>query len=311
MLWGGMSSHAREEFAIVASAVDKIYARPFRRDGFRALHQVDLSVPRGSAFGLIGANGAGKTTFVKALLGIVHPSGGELRVLGDTPGNVAVRARIGYVPERLALPAAWTPLAYLHSVARLRRQTRARDDIQRQLARVGLAQDASRRIGQFSKGMRQRLALAAALLGSPDLLVLDEPTDGVDPLGRAEIRAILAGERARGATLFLNSHLLSETERMCDRIGILAGGKMVKSGTVRELCGAEGSWRARFESAPEGALEQLGFEAQLDGSFRVEAADAEELDTRLSAARRAGALLIELRREAKDLETVLAETLGP
>lgn len=155
--------------------------------------------------------------------------------------------------------------------------------------------------------MRQRLALAAALLGGPRLLVLDEPTDGVDPLGRAEIRQLLGEERARGATLLLNSHLLSETERMCDRIAILAGGRIVREGSVRELCGAAGRWRVRFEGA---APAEPGFEAQADGSAIVAAANAEELERQLARARAAGALLVELRPEAKDLEAVLAEALG-
>jgi ABC-2 type transport system ATP-binding protein len=216
-------------------------------------------------------------------------------VLGGAPREVAVRARVGYVPERLALPAAFSARGYLRSVARLKRQRRAEPDIARQLERVGLAGDADERVGKFSKGMRQRLALAAALLGAPELLVLDEPTDGVDPLGRADIRRVLGEERARGATLLINSHLLSETERMCDRIAILERGRIVREGSVRELCGAEGRWRVRFEAAPPPSEE--GFEPQPDGSHLV------------AAARARGALLVELRPEAKDLETVLAEVL--
>lgn len=303
-----MSVQARGESAIRARAVRKVYgAGPWARKGHLALAGVDLVVPFGSVFGLVGLNGAGKTTFVKALLGVVSPSAGELEVLGGSPGDVAVRARIGYVPERLALPAAWTARAYLRSVARLKRLARGDADITRQLGRVGLAKEAERRIGQFSKGMRQRLALAVALLGSPELLVLDEPTDGVDPLGRAEIRQLLAEERARGATLLLNSHLLSETERMCDRIAILSSGTIVREGSVRELCGAEGTWSARFEGpAPAGIR---GFEAQTDGSYLVAAGDARELDARLAEARARGALLVDLRPHTRDLETVLAEAL--
>jgi ABC-2 type transport system ATP-binding protein len=234
---------------------------------------------------------------------------GELRVLGGVPREVSVRARIGYVPERLALPAAFSARAYLHSVARLKGHRGADLDVARQLERVGLAGEAGERIGAFSKGMRQRLALAAALLGAPELLVLDEPTDGVDPLGRAEIRRLLGEERARGATLLLNSHLLSETERMCDRIAVLAGGRIVREGTVRELCGSAGRWRLRFEGAGVG-LSQLGFEPQADGGHVLEAATADALDRKLAEARAQGALLIELRPEAKDLETVLAEALS-
>src|SRR5262249_26347239 len=146
---------------------------------------------------------------------------------------------------------AWTARAYLRSVARLKRRGAAAPlgaeaELQRQLERVGLARDAERKIGQFSKGMRQRLALAAALLGAPELLVWYEPTERVEPLGVAEIRDFLREERERGATLFLNSHLLSETERMCDQIGILSAGKIVRQGSVQKLCGSKGAWRVRF-----------------------------------------------------------------
>jgi ABC-2 type transport system ATP-binding protein len=303
------------QLAIVARGLEKVY-RSWWRGGSgerHALAGLDLVVPRGSAFGLIGVNGAGKTTFVKSLLGVVLPSAGELSVLGGAPGDVAVRARIGYVPERLALPAAWTARAYLRSVARLKRRGADapagwESELGRQLGRVGLAEDAERRIGQFSKGMRQRLALAAALLGAPDLLVLDEPTDGVDPIGRAEIRDLLREERERGATLFLNSHLLSETERMCDQIGILSAGKMLRQGSVQELRGAAGAWRVRFAAGatPPGAP----FQPLPDGSYSLAAESPTELDRHLAQARASGALLIELRPEARDLESVLAEVLG-
>jgi ABC-2 type transport system ATP-binding protein len=301
------TTRAGAERAIVARAIEKVYANAWGGGARRALSGLTLEVPRGSAFGLIGANGAGKTTFVKALLGVIEPNAGELRVLGGAPRDVAVRARVGYVPERLALPAAFSALGYLRSVARLKRQRRAEADIARQLARVGLEGDADERIGKFSKGMRQRLALAAALLGAPDLLVLDEPSDGVDPLGRADIRRLLGEERARGATLLLNSHLLSETERLCDRIAILERGCIVREGGVGELCGATGRWRVRFEGAP--ALGVEGFEPQSDGTYLVQAEGAEALDRKLAAARARGALLVDLRPEAKDLETVLREVL--
>jgi ABC-2 type transport system ATP-binding protein len=304
-----MSSMARGgELAIAAHGLEKVYSGGWGRRPRRALCALTIDIPRGCAFGLIGENGAGKTTFVKSLLGVLSLDQGELWVLGGAPREVSVRARIGYVPERLALPAAFSARAYLSSVARLKGQRRADLDITRQLERVGLASEAGVRIGSFSKGMRQRLALAAALLGAPELLVLDEPTDGVDPLGRAEIRRLLGEERARGATLLLNSHLLSETERMCDRIAVLAGGRIVHEGSVRELCGSAGRWRLRFEGTTI-ALAQLGFEPQADGSHVLEAATAEALDRKLAEARAQGALLIELRPEAKDLETVLAEAL--
>ena len=302
--------------ALSVKGLRKTYSRAFRRGGSEALRGVDLRVPRGSAFGLIGPNGAGKTTFIKSLLGIVRPTAGEVLLLGGSPEDPRIRARIGYLPERLHLPGSWSATAFLATVRRLKGLGPDAAGSAKLLERVGLAEAAGRRIGGYSKGMRQRLGLAAALLGEPELLVLDEPTDGVDPLGRAEIRELLSEERARGATLFLNSHLLSETERMCDRIGILAQGQIVREGSVAELCGTQGSWRARFAAArlaPEQLaqeLSSLGFTALPDGSFSVAADTPVELEQRLGAARERGALLIELRPAARDLESVLAEVLG-
>ena len=185
-----------------------------------ALRGLTLSVPQGSAFGLIGPNGAGKTTFIKVLLGVVRPTSGDVTVLGGDPQDTAVRARIGYLPERMHLPAALRARDFLRSVATLKGLTSKDAELIALLERVGL-RTGDQRVGTFSKGMRQRLGLAAAMLGQPELLILDEPTDGIDPVGRVEVRALLLEEKKRGATILLNSHLLSETERICDRIGVL------------------------------------------------------------------------------------------
>jgi ABC-2 type transport system ATP-binding protein len=289
----------------------KTYRGPFGGAEKAALRGVDLFIEQGVAFGLIGPNGAGKTTFIKALLGIVRPTKGSIRALGGNAEDPAIRARIGYLPERLQLPHAWVPPAFLCSVARLKGVRNAGDEVERQLARVGLTGDRERRIGGFSKGMKQRLGLAAALLGAPDLLVLDEPTDGIDPLGRVEIRRILAEERSRGAAILLNSHLLSETERVCDRVGILAGGALVKQGGLEELCGASTRWRVRFEGdCDEARLRAIGFDGQVgDGALRCDAPDARALNRLLDAARAEGAMLVELGRDFRDLEDVLAEAV--
>lgn len=295
--------------AIEAAGLRKTYGNS-RAAPSEALRGIDLAVDRGSAFGLIGLNGAGKTTFIKILLGVVRPTGGVVRVLGGSPEDVEVRRRIGYLPERLDLPPHLTAAAFLGSVARLKGLRGAATEIDRQLARVGLAGE-RRRIGGFSKGMRQRLGLAAALLGGPDLLVLDEPTDGVDPLGRAEVRRLLREELQRGATLFLNSHLLSETERICDRIGILSEGRLVLQGSLEELCGTGNRYRARFAGADPAALARFGFEpAEEPNTFRCVADRPEDLDRALQGARAAGALLLELRQEMRDLEQVLQEAVG-
>lgn len=182
--------------ALQATGLSKSFSRLFG-PAHPALRELTLSIPRGSAFGLIGPNGAGKTTFIKLLLGVARPSSGQVQVLGGDPEEPAVRARIGYLPERLHLPDAWTPLQFLASVARLKNISTE----PQLLERVGLSSARERKIGGFSKGMRQRLGLAVALLGKPELLILERPTAGVYP---AIMPALMTGVRAarlRGAAV--------------------------------------------------------------------------------------------------------------
>jgi ABC-2 type transport system ATP-binding protein len=285
--------------AIEAFGLSKSFSRLFGQPHL-ALRELTLSIPKGSAFGLIGPNGAGKTTFIKLLLGVARPTAGAVQVLGRNPEEREVRARIGYLPERLHLPDAWTPLEFLASVARLK-------DLPTEpqlLDRVGLAESTGRKIGGFSKGMRQRLGLAIALLGKPELLILDEPTDGIDPLGRVEVRRILLEEKARGATVLLNSHLLAETERVCDRVGILHHGRLVREGTLQSLTAQREGWRVKFAGAGDPALH--GFVAR-DAGWMFEQPDVEALNAALGKAREGGALVIEVMPRAFDLEDVLAE----
>jgi ABC-2 type transport system ATP-binding protein len=316
--------------ALEVSGLTKTYTGLFGRKGQQALRGVDLLLPRGAAFGLIGPNGAGKTTFIKLLLGVARPTAGTVRVLGGSPEDPAVRARIGYLPERLHLPASATPVAFLDGVARLKGLRPARAELEELLVHVGLSEALGRRIGGFSKGMRQRTGLAAALLGRPDLLVLDEPTDGIDPLGRVEVRRILEGEVKRGATLFLNSHLLSETEKLCDTLGVLSAGRLVRTGSREALCRVEPRWRVRFAPGADAVrLAAAGFTPERPAAgggaagavgtaggaaagevWSVEVPDAGALNAALDRARAGGALMVELVRESQDLEGVLADALG-
>ena len=276
----------------------------------RALRGIDLSVPVGSAFGLIGPNGAGKTTFIKLALGIAFPTAGNVRLLGGAPNDPRIRAKVGYLPERLELPAVWTPRQLLRSIARLKGLSANRSQVDGLLDRVGIAADANRSIEGFSKGMKQRVGLAAALLGEPELLILDEPTDGLDPLARVEVRTLLAEARARGATIFLNSHLLAETEKICDRVAILAKGKVLRTGSVSDLRAARGGFRARFLGGEAERLASLGFtRGDGEGLFAF-AGEASALNAALAEARTQGALLIELSPNAPDLESVFAEVVG-
>ncbi len=222
--------------AIVADGVSKTF-----RGAVRALRDVRLAVESGEIFGLLGRNGAGKTTLVKVLLDLVRPTAGSAFLLGVPARRAAARRRVGYLPEDHRFPdyhTALSALAYYGGLSgmgggELRERAKAL------LGLVGLAGVERRKIRGFSKGMKQRLGLAQALLADPEVLLLDEPTDGVDPLGRAEIRGILEEQKERGRTIFLNSHLLSEVERLCDRVAILEQGEIVRSGTIEELTRAE------------------------------------------------------------------------
>jgi ABC-2 type transport system ATP-binding protein len=296
--------------AIHAAGLAKTYSGAFGRRPQEALRGVDLEVSEGAAFGLIGPNGAGKTTFVKAILGLVRPSAGAARLLGGDPSDPRSRARVGYLPERLEFPPALDARAILRSVARLKRLRRPEADIDRRLGELGLSDVAGRRAGTYSKGMRQRLGLACALLGAPDLLVLDEPTDGLDPLARVEVRGLLARELGRGATLFLNSHLLSETERVCTRIGILVEGRIVREGTLDAMRECASRWTVRFDgNAPREPLAAAGFAPGAGGAWTFDG-EPPALNEALERARRSGALLVELSRASRDLEAVLQDAVG-
>jgi len=221
---------------------------------------------------------------------VVQPTSGTVSVLGGDPSELSVRARIGYLPERMHLPAALTARDFLRSMATLKGQHPTNAELAALIERVGLA-DSSQRVGTFSKGMRQRLGLAAAMLGKPELLILDEPTDGIDPLGRVEVRALLLEEKARGATLLLNSHLLAETERVCDRIGVLQKGELKLEGTLEELTRAANRWSIAFEGAASRSYE----------------GDVAGLNAMLDASRREGLNVISVTPHVRALEDVLAE----
>ncbi len=204
-----------------------------------ALAGLTMTVGRGEVFGFLGPNGAGKTTTVKLLLGLARPTGGSGKVLDAPLGDLATRRRIGYLPELfryqpwLKAREVLTLHADLMGLPRAQRG-RALDDV---LELVGLSDRASDLVGRFSKGMQQRLGLGVALLGDPALVILDEPTSALDPLGRIDVRTIIRTAAARGAAVFLNSHLLSEVEQVCDRVGIIDHGRVVASGSLDDVLG--------------------------------------------------------------------------
>jgi ABC-2 type transport system ATP-binding protein len=209
----------------------------FSRKKVNALRGVDLSVPRGSVFGLLGPNGAGKTTLIKVLLGLVKRTSGDGELLGRPLGDRLGRRRIGYLPEHHRFPRHLTGNSAMLYYGGLNNLSR-REIISRRsglLNRVGLAGWGDTPVAKYSKGMQQRLGIAQALLHQPDLLILDEPTDGVDPIGRAEVRSLLRQLQSEGTTVFLNSHQLQEIELVCDQAAILAKGQVQRVGTIDEI----------------------------------------------------------------------------
>jgi ABC-2 type transport system ATP-binding protein len=211
-----------------------------RYGGTVALAGVDLEVQPGELVGLLGPNGAGKSTLVKIACGLVRPSGGEARVAGEPAGSPAARATIGYLAELFRFPE-WLradELLTLHQ--RLAGSSGGPAERGELLELVGLGDAAGTKVGAMSKGMQQRLGIAQALVGSPRLLMLDEPTSALDPVGRRIVRDLLLELKRRGVAVLLNSHLLSEVERVCDRVAILVGGGIVARGTPAELAQARG-----------------------------------------------------------------------
>ena len=204
-----------------------------------ALAGLTMTVPRGEVFGFLGPNGAGKTTAVKLLLGLLKPTAGEGWLLGKRVGDLQTRRRIGYLPE-LFRYQSWLSAAEvlaLHCELAPLPRSSWKDEIGTALETVGLTDRAKDRVGTFSKGMQQRLGLGAALLGEPELVFLDEPTSALDPVGRHDVREIIRGLAARGSAVFLNSHLLSEVEQVCDRVAVVDHGRVIASGTMDELLG--------------------------------------------------------------------------
>jgi len=202
-----------------------------------ALAGLSMTVPRGEIFGFLGPNGAGKTTSVKLLLGLIKPTSGEAWLLGERIGDLTTRRRIGYMPELFRYQAwlsAREVLALHCELAPLPRST-WKEEISRALDTVGLSDRAGDRVATFSKGMQQRLGLAAALLGKPELVFLDEPTSALDPVGRHDVREIIRKLSERGTAVFLNSHLLSEVEQVCDRVAVVDHGRVIAAGTMDEL----------------------------------------------------------------------------
>lgn len=222
--------------------LSKEYTAKFSKQKVNALNEFTFNVEQGEIFGLLGPNGAGKTTLIKILLAITFPTSGSAKLFGTDVTNYKAKTKVGYLPENHKFPSYLTGeqvLSYYGQLSGMKAGSDMNKRIDEMLGMMNLTQWRKTKIKKYSKGMMQKLGLAQSMLSDPDLIFLDEPTDGVDPIGRKEIRDILAQIKSRGKTIFLNSHLLSEVEMICDRVAILNKGDLIKEGNVDDLTRAE------------------------------------------------------------------------
>jgi ABC-2 type transport system ATP-binding protein len=231
------------EPVLVIEDVKKTFKIGFARKVVEAVRGISFGVERGEIFGFLGPNGAGKTTTIKMCMDLIRPSGGSIRLFGLPPGSVEARRSVGYLPEQPYFYDYLKPgeildfFGRLHGLSRPERKRRSGE----LLSLVGLSHAADRTLRRFSKGMLQRVGLAQALVGDPELVVLDEPLSGLDPIGRKEVKEIISSLKQRGKTIFFSSHILSDIELLCDRIAIIDRGKLRAAGPIRDFLHAEQS----------------------------------------------------------------------
>ncbi|WP_188192103.1 ABC transporter ATP-binding protein [Nonomuraea sp. SYSU D8015] len=270
---GALSLDPAERLLAELPAAPAVWCSGLRKRYRRrtAVADVSFTVGRGEVMGLLGPNGAGKTTVIKILLGLVRPDAGDVLLLGRPARDPRARARVGYLPELFRYQPWLTAAEVLDLHVRLAGAAVPAQERRECLAAVGLADRAGDRVGGFSKGMQQRLGLAVALVARPELVVLDEPTSALDPIGRADVRDLLLSLKARQVAVLLNSHLLGEVERVCDRVVILDKGQVAASGTLGELLGRR-ELRLRLDGVSAEAEARLAVAGPLTrsgGSFTV------------------------------------------
>src|SRR5205823_11546146 len=264
------------ETIVAVRGLTKIFKDFWGRPKAKAVDNVDFEVRRGEVFGLLGPNGSGKSTTVKMLLGLLYPTKGHIEVFGHSPRHVAIKSRIGYLPEESYLYRyldSNETLEFFGSLFELSNRERRRR-AEQLLEMVGLIQVRRRMVGEFSKGMQRRVGLAQALINDPDLVILDEPTSGLDPIGCREVKDLILALARRGKTVILSSHLLSDVEDVCDRVVIYYGGKIQAMGTLQELLAKPDSIRITTPVLPRETLQRV-----LDAIRQDVAADNVRIDT--------------------------------
>lgn len=306
--------------AVLVNDLRKKYGGLFKRK-VDALRGVSFEVPKGQIFGLLGPNGAGKTTIIKILLGIVRSSGGSATLLGHPAGNRSGRRRVGYLPENLQIPNHQTARTALEYYGRLSGMDHSVIESRgaELLERVGLSSRQKESVKQFSKGMRQRLGLAQALLHDPELLILDEPTDGLDPVGRSQVREIMRQLSDEGRTVFINSHLLQEVELVCDHVAILNHGELKYIGSVEDFTSvAENSELSLELATSENVFREVVSDAdativnQPNGriSARINVKDQVGVDRIIDSLRKNDISILSLSRHKKTLEDVFLDLVS-
>jgi ABC-2 type transport system ATP-binding protein len=301
---------------IEVSGLRKQYTSSFGKPKITALDGIDFTVGEGELFGLLGPNGAGKTTTVKILLGLTHATAGTASVCGLPVRDPESRRRVGYLPEGHKIPNYLTARQAMSIFGRMSGMDSATiaKRIPQLLERVRLGQWTDVRIRKFSKGMTQRLGLACALIHEPQVLLLDEPTDGVDPVGRREIRDLLRDEaKLNGRTVLLNSHLLSEIELTCDRVAVLRNGKVAAFGSVEELTRQSATYKmvaTPIDESLVAAFRETGAGVErVNGHMVLSVDDVQHLNALVDRLRGRGGILTELTPVRSTLEDVFVDLI--
>src|SRR5436853_2620296 len=247
------------DIVVAVRGLTKVFKDFWGRPKARAVDNVDFEVRRGEVFGLLGPNGSGKSTTVKLILGLLYPTKGQIEVFGHSPRHVATKARIGYLPEESYLYRYLNSRETLDFFGNLfHLDKRERDNRAEQLLEmVGLSQTRTRAVGEFSKGMQRRIGLAQALINDPDLVILDEPPAGLDPIGCREVKDLIVALARRGKTVILSSHLLSDVEDVCDRVVIYYGGKIQAMGTLEQLLAAPDAIQITTPALPRETMQRV------------------------------------------------------
>jgi len=303
--------------AIEVTNISKTYTSSFRKIKVNALVNLNISVPSGSIFGLLGPNGAGKTTLIKILLSICFPTSGTAKILNEDTDNYKIKYRIGYLPENHKFPSYLSGgevLRYFGKLSGLEGLSLDKK-IDELLELVKITQWKKIKVKNYSKGMMQRLGIAQALVNDPELIFLDEPTDGVDPIGRKEIRDILSDLKLKNKTVFLNSHLLSEVEMVSDRVAILNKGILIREGTVKELTEKKHEYTLELEKSLDGEVylnlaSQFNFAQVKDGQYVALVADTMELNKMIDTLRAHGVSIKEIIQKKSSLEEMFISLIN-